>query len=210
MKNNFRHSFLFCLPAFILSVLTISLAAVEKTSYTNKEMDLKINLRRICADSLTWQRVYFVEAVASGMESDKALGRFSKCEADLAAIFKPFLGDTTSTQLNDLLNQYTQMMTDYINAAKSGGDKSYITGKIHDNADSIADILSKSNMSWIRNDLTIMLRRYYDMIDSEIDTQVNKLGSLDTTVIDASMDEAMTIADYYSSGLMQQYPGNFW
>ena len=191
-----------------LSLQTVS--AIDKTSYTNKEVDLKINMRKLLSDSLTWQRIFVLETLAGSMEADKALSRLTKCETDLANAFKPYMGDSTSSQLNDLFKQYLQALADYISTSKIGGDKTYVIGKIHDNADSIADLLSRTNMSWQRNDLFNALKKYYDLLDAEIDTQVAKMGSLDTTAVDAGFDQAMFIADTYSLGLIQQYPGNFW
>lgn len=184
--------------------------SADKTSYTAKEVELKISMRRLLSDSLTWQRIFVLETLGGTMDADKALTRLTRCESDLASAFKPYMGDSTSGQLNDLLKQYLQLLSDYINTSKMGGDKTYVVGKIHDNADSTADLLSRANMSWQKDDLSNLLKKYYDLSDAEIDSQVSKLGNLDTTSVDALFDQAMSLADAYSLGLMQQYPGNFW
>ena len=210
MKKSAKFIFLIFVLSLVSGLTPRYASAMDKTSYTGKEADLKVGMRKLFSNSLTWQRIFVLETLAGSMEADKALGRLTQCEADLAGAFKPYLGDSSSSQLNDLFKQYLLLLADYINTAKTGGDKTYITGRLHDNADSIADVLSRANMSWQKNDLSNMLKSYYDLLDTEIDAQVNKLGSLNTTAIDATFDQAMSVADTFSSGLMQQYPGSFW
>ena len=210
MKKSVKIIFLLFVFSLVHAGPAQNLSAVDKTSYTNKEVDFKVSMRKILSDSLTWQRIYVLETLANSMEADKALGRLTQSENDLSNAFKPYVGDSTSAQLNDLLKQYLQVLADYISTAKSGGDKTYVIGKIHDNADSFADLLSRANMSWQKSDLSNMFKRYYDLLDAEIDSQINKIGALDTTAVDAAFDQAMTVADTLSSGVMQQYPGSFW
>jgi len=193
----------FCVSAF-------SDTGFDKSSYTGKEMELRISMRKFFSDNLTWERIYILEALSGSLDVDKAKDRVNKNQENLGAALKPYLGDETGSQLADILKQYVQLLTDYINSVKSGSDKSFVTGKIHDNIDSEADLLSRANLSWPKADLAVLLKKYSDLLMSEIDMQNTKMGSIDQVVFDATSDQAMAIADTFSSGIMQGYPGKFW
>lgn len=182
----------------------------DKTSYTNKEVDLRISLRKLFSDNLSWQRIYFLEALSVSAEADKAKDRLGKNAENLANALKPYIGDEAGNQLTQALKQNIQLISDYVNAARTGADKSFTTEKMHDNLDNEADILSRANMSWPKSDLSAMLKKYNDSLFSEIDSQNSKMGQIDQALFDSTTDQALSLADYFSFGLMQGYPGKFW
>jgi len=183
---------------------------MDKSSYSSKEVDFKTTMRRLYSSNLTWLRITAVEIVAGGPDSDKAQARFISSQADINAIFRSYYGDYNGTQISNLFNQYAQLIIDYANATRNRGDKALLVNKMYDKADEIANLLSVANMSWTRDDIAKMIKKYNDSIVSEIDLQGSNPGSIDPAVIDTTSDQSLVVADTFSAGIIKQYSSKFW
>ena len=210
MKKSMMYLVLCCSLFCFCSLVAVADFDSNKTSYSNKEVDMKTSTRRIFADYLNWQRIFAIETLTGAPDVNKAQIRLQKSQDDINGIFKTYYGDGTGTQVSDLFNQYIGLMTDYLNAAKSHGDKTMILGKIHDKINDIAGLLSMVNMNWTSNDLSTMLKGYSDSFLSEVDLQDRSMGSVDANIFDTTFSESMQMADTFSSGIIKQYPGKFW
>jgi len=182
----------------------------NKTSYSNKEVDMKTSTRRIFTDYLNWQRIFAIETLTGAPDVNKAQIRLQKSQDDINGIFRTYYGDGTGTQVSDLFNQYLGLIVEYANTTRSRGDKTMVTNKIHDKINDIAGLLSMVNMNWTSNDLSTMIKQYSDSFLSEIDLQDKSMGSVDANIFDTTFAENIQMADTFSSGIIKQYPGKFW
>ena len=195
---------------FFSNIPAFSQMDMTKSSYTNKEVDLKTNMRKLFSDCLTWQRIYAIEVYTLSLDSDKAKTRLSRNQDEIGNVFRAYFNDDTANQMTNLSKQSIQLIADYSNTARGGGFKNDIVTKLHDNADAVADLLSRANMNWTKADLSNVLRKYFDLLCAEIDTQSGGAGSIDANALDATFDHCMLVSDMYALGIMRQYPAKFW
>jgi hypothetical protein len=201
-----------CLFCSVLCLFNPAAQAIDmgKSSYSSKEVDLKTTTRRLFTDYLIWHRIFIVETLGAAQDVSKAQARFQKSQDDIVGMFASYYGDSTGTQLTNLFNQYSGLISDYAYASKIHADKTDAVNKIHSKIDEIAGALSMANMNWVAADLSTMIKKYSDSLLSEIDLQTTMLGSIDAKIMDSTLDLSMQMADTFSSGIAQQYPGKFW
>jgi hypothetical protein len=180
---------------------------MNKSSFSTKEVELRMTMRKLFTDALTWQRIVSVETLAGAWDVNKAQDRLTQSQADIGSVFNMFYGADSGNGVTNLLKGYNQLLIDYTNAVKSHSDKTAVVNRIYDKADEIADYLSRLNLNWSRSDLSVMLRKYSDLLTSEIDLQNASLGSIDAKALDATFDESMLMADTFAFGIMKQFPG---
>jgi hypothetical protein len=182
----------------------------QRSSYTAKEADLRMALRRSYADNLTWQRAYALEIVGNALDVNKAHDRLIISQNALVNILNQYYGDDTANLLTNLFTQYTQRLSDYATIARDRGDKTAVNTQLHDNASATADAINKANMNLPQADLTTLFMAYNALLTAEVDGQAASFGSIDAAAMDATFDKAMDIADMFAFAIMKQYPSKFW
>lgn len=210
MKVRLMRLFLFTSLLCLMSLPAHSVMDTTKSSFSSKEMELRTNMRYIFTQYLIWGRVSVSQTLSGAPDVAKAQARFISSQDDICSIFKTYFGDYNGVQMTNLFKQYNQFINDYANATRTQGDKALIINRMHDKADEIANLLSMANMNWSKDDLSSTLKKYSDMLVSEIDLQGNNPGSLDTGMMDATYAQGMDMADTFTTGIIKQFPGRFW
>lgn len=199
--------------AALLCVISLPLRAgmdPTKTSFSSKEMDLRTNLRYLFSQYLTWERIAASQTINNSQDAAKAQARFVSSQNDICNLFKSYFGDYNGGQVTDVFKQYSQLITDYVNATKSMGDKALTINRMHDKADEFANVLNMSNMSWSKDEISAALKKFSDNLVSEIDLQGSNPGSVDTAMMDATYSQMMDMADTFTTGIIKQDPSKFW
>jgi len=200
-------SLAFCFPG----VTAFAQVAMDKTSYSPKEVAFITGVRESYAQNLTWERVFVIERVANSPDTDKAKQRLLASENNIASIIKPYYGDDAGSQFGLLLNQFVQSLDDYTNIVRSGvGDKMAVITAMNDNTTAIANFLCIQNMYWNRDEMTASLKKYTDLLVAEINLQYPNVGTVDSASFDATFSQAMSLADIISLGTIKQFPSKFW
>jgi hypothetical protein len=181
-----------------------------KTSYTPKEMELRTTMREIFSQNLTWQRAVILATIGSAGDVTKAQVRLMTSQDGIGNFIGTYLGAEQGQQLDSLLKQYAQLISEYSTDVLMRGDKTLTVSKMNDKMDEIATYLSQQNMVWDKAVLAGKLRRYSDLLNTEMDAQSPTFGTIDPAVYDATFYQAMDIADTITFGLIKQDPGKFW
>jgi Zn-dependent oligopeptidase len=121
-----------------------------------------------------------------------------------------YLGDEQGQKLADLFKQYAQLISEYSTDVLMHSDKTLTVTKMNDKMDEIATYLSQQNMVWDKATLAGKLKRYSDLLNTEMDAQSPTFGAVNAAMCDATFYQAMDIADTITFGLIKQDPGKFW
>jgi hypothetical protein len=111
----------------------------------------------------------------------------------------------------ELLEQHIMIAVDLIKAAK-GGDKAAqqkADTKWHQNAEEIADFLSKANPHWPRAMLVDMMNTHLSTTTNEVVARLNKDWEGDVRAFDAVYDHILKMSDTLSDGIVKQFPAKF-
>src|SRR5262249_48092821 len=85
---------------------TATVAAAPKPATGSQRADLRVNMRKLWEDHITYTRNYIISAVAKLPDTDAVAARLMKNQEDIGNAIKPFFGDAAGTKLTGLLKDH--------------------------------------------------------------------------------------------------------
>ncbi len=112
--------------------------------------ELRIEMRKLWEDHLTWTRNYIVSALANLADKDAVAQRLLKNQDDIGAAIAPYYGDAAGLKMAALLKAHILVATEVVGAAMKGDGAELIAAqkKWQDNGDAIATFLGGANPHW--------------------------------------------------------------
>lgn len=202
----------------LLAVLAISLMGVAATGFgmdaaSKKEptLELKMAMRKLWEDHITYTRNYIISALADLPDKDAVATRLLKNQDDIGDAIKPYYGDDAGQKLSALLRDHILIATEVIEAAKNG-DTDQLTAaqtKWSANGQEIAAFLSSANPHWSQQDLEAMLQKHLDLTTGEVVGRLTNDWAKDIESYDAGHLHMLMFADILSDGIIKQFPSKF-
>jgi hypothetical protein len=185
----------------------LSSFAEEKTCEPKKNVMLEQTMRKLWSDHVIWTRQYIVGTVARYKDTPAAAERLLKNQDDIGSAIASYYGKEAGATLARLLKEHIMIATEVVNAAleNSSDNLKKADKKWHDNADDIADFLSKANPNWSKLDLKSMLYRHLDLTTKEVKLRIGKNWKEDVVNFDNVYDQALKMADTLSEGIVKQF-----
>jgi hypothetical protein len=170
---------------------------------------LKLNMRDLWADHVIWTRDYVVAAVANSPAAPAAAERLLKNQQEIGSAIGSFYGQAAGDSLASLLTEHINAAVDLVAAAKARNDTKLSTAETRakTNAEHIATFLAGANPNWSLADLQVMLNDHLSLLKEEIQGRVARKWDADVSTFDKVYDQAMTMADALSDGILKQHPG---
>lgn len=195
-----------------ISSLQSQIAALEKNKVTNEEIELRLGMRKLWEDHITWTRMYIVESVGGLPGKDSTAARLLKNQEDIGNAIKPYYGDEAGNKLTALLKTHIAGAVDVLSAAKAGDQKKLddATKAWYDNANEIAAFLASANPdNWPSDAMKDGMKMHLDLTLSEAVAQLQG----DYAASDADYDEVhnhiLGLADTLTDGIVSQFPQKF-
>jgi len=181
--------------------------AEEKTCEPKKNVMLEQTMRKLWSDHVIWTRQYIVGTVARYKDTPAAAERLLKNQDDIGSAIASYYGKKAGATLAKLLKDHIMIATEVVNAALENSSENLKKAdkKWHNNADDIADFLSKANPNWSRLDLKSMLYRHLDLTTKEVKLRIGKNWKEDVVNFDNVYDQALKMADTLSDGIVKQF-----
>lgn len=178
---------------------------------TKAELDLRLAMRKLWEDHITYTRNYIISALADLEDVDVVAGRLLKNQDDLGDAIKPYYGEEAGKKLASLLRDHILIATEVVKAAKTGNneDLDKANKKWNSNADSIASFLSGANPNWTKKALTDMLYVHLEFTTGEVVSRINENWAADTDYYDKGHLHMLMFADVLTDGIVKQFPGKF-
>ena len=202
----------------LIAVLAASLIGValtgfgmDATSKMEPAVGLKMAMRKLWEDHITYTRNYVISAVADLPDGDAVAKRLLKNQDDIGDAIKPYYGDDAGKKLSALLRDHILIATEVVKAAK-GGDKEQLTAaqtKWSANGKAIAAFLSSANPNWPQKDLEEMLQKHLDLTTGEVVGRLTKDWAKDIESYDEGHLHMLMFADMLSDGITKQFPAKF-
>ena len=205
-----------CLLASVLVGCTSTssntqLKTAQPVALSSSALELRNAMRELWADHVVWTRNYIVAAVAGDPSAESALHRLMQNQTDLGSAIVPYYGPEAGTRLTQLLKDHISIAGEVVAAAKTN-DNAKLTdanARWHQNAADIATFLSGANPNWQREDLLHMLNEHLALTTQEATLRLQRNWSQDAAIFDKIFDQAMTMADALSAGVIRQFPARF-
>lgn len=87
---------------------------------SRKEVALRQGIRHLWEDHITWTRLAIISLTANSPDTDAAVRRLLKNQADIGNAVKPFYGDRAGSELTRQLRQHILIAAVVVAAAKAG------------------------------------------------------------------------------------------
>lgn len=200
----------------LMAVLAASLIGCSGTTMTpgaqtGPTVELKMAMRRLWEDHITYTRNYIISAVAGLEDADRVAERLLKNQDDIGGAIKPYYGDEAGNKLTALLRDHILIATEVVTAAKAGNNDSLAAGQVRwtANGKDIAGFLSEANPNWSKPDLESMLQKHLDLTTAEVVGRLKKDWAADISAYDEGHDHMLMFADALTEGIAKQFPDKF-
>lgn len=184
----------------------------QSTTISQKELELRNNMRKLWEDHITWTRMYMVSAIADAEDKDAVTKRLLKNQEDIANAIKPYYGNDAGEELEVLLKEHITTAAELIDAAKANDQVKLDAAnkKWYDNANEIADFLSNANSKhWPRDGMRAMMKEHLDLTKQEAVDIINKRFDEDIADYDRVHNQILKMSDMLSLGIVRQFPDRF-
>ena len=178
---------------------------------TASAVDLKMGMRKLWEDHITYTRNYIISALADLEDTGKVAERLLKNQDDIGDAIKPVYGDEAGKKLASLLRDHIMVATEVVKAAKTGNNEELAKAnkKWYANADEISAFLSGANPNWPKQTLTDMLYKHLEYTTTEVVSRLKKDWAADIDAYDKGHMHMLMFADTLTDGIVKQFPDKF-
>lgn len=185
----------------------------SKTSipFSRAQADLQNAERKLWMDHVSWTRSYIISAIASLDDQKDVLERILRNQDEIGNAIKPYYGEEAGNQLAALLREHIELAGKVLAAAKTN-NKSELDkyNKLwYENADKIAQFLSKANPYYPEKELKNMLYQHLKYVTDQVVARLNKNWKADIEAYDMGEEHMIHFADLLSEGIIKQFPDKF-
>lgn len=200
----------------LIAILAATLIGCSTTATTpvgkaDPTVDLKMAMRKLWEEHITYTRNYIISALAGLEDADKVAERLLRNQDDIGRAIKPYYGDAAGDKLAALLRDHILTAAQVVTAAKAGNAAGLAAGeaKWSANGKEIAAFLSGANPNWSQQDLESMLQKHLDLTTAEVVGRLNKDWGADINAYDEGHDHMLMFADALTAGIAKQFPDKF-
>ena len=178
---------------------------------SSSAVSLKQDMRKLWTDHVVWTRDYIIAAVGDQPDAKAAANRLMKNQDDIGSAVAKFYGPAAAQQLTTLLKDHISIAVDVIKAAKAGdkAGQQKADARWQQNAEQIADFLSKANPNWPRATLADLMKRHLSTTTDEFVARLHKDWDADVRAFDAVYEHILHMSDALSDGIVRQFPDRF-
>jgi hypothetical protein len=186
-------------------------ASMHQASRMTAAVEVKMAMRKLWEDHITYTRNYIISALADLPDRDAVAQRLLRNQDDIGNAIKPYYGEAAGEKLSALLRDHIVIATEVVKAAKAG-DKTQLADaqkKWSANGKEIAAFLSSANPNWPKKTLEEMLQTHLDLTTGEVVGRLNKDWAADIKAYDDGHVHMLMFADMLTDGIAKQFPAKF-
>jgi hypothetical protein len=214
-RQKFRSILMFlCIGVFIVTLVAASVVpalaqplAAQKTS----RLVYHDEWRKLWEDHITWTRVVILGILDGLPGTNTYVDRLLQNPGDMAAALKPYYGDQADV-LGGLITDHLTIAAQLLTAAKNGDTAGFNDAKVrwYANAHDIAVQMNKMNPQfWPLQETEQMWDEHLDATLDEATANLTGDYGAEVAAYDKVHDLALIMADFFSNGVMQQFPNRF-
>jgi hypothetical protein len=179
---------------------------------SDAEMSLRVTMRKLWEDHITWTRLFIVSASANLPDMEATTQRLLQNQTDIGSAIKPLYGEAAGNQLTALLRDHILTAADLVLAAKAGDNAKVqdASNKWYANANDIATFLSSANpQNWPLDQMKMGMKMHLDLTLNEATNHLKGNYAVDVADYDKVHEHILGLADTLSAGIVNQFPGRF-
>jgi hypothetical protein len=169
------------------------------------------NMRQAWEQHVYWTRMLLISIAERLKDQEEVTARLLRNPTDIANIFEIFYTPEEARLIEDLLTEHLLIGGDLITALRDENvaEAETLKNQWYMNADQMADAFSSINPFFDREEVRNMLYNHLDLTTEEVAMRLAGNYAADIDAFDRVEQEALMMADYFSTGIIQQFPGRF-
>ena len=177
----------------------------------SKLLTLTNEMRLRWSQHVYWTRLLIVSIAERLGDLDATTRRLMRNPGDIADIFARYYPPQAAVRIAQLLTEHLQIGAELITALRDGdtAKAQTLNAQWYANADQMADAFSGISPYYGRQAMREMLYRHLDLTKQEVAMRLSRNYTADTKAFDAVEEEAMVMADMFTSGIIRQFPQMF-
>ncbi|WP_225897412.1 acetylglutamate kinase [Clostridium botulinum] len=178
---------------------------------TESEMALRDTLRMLWEQHSVWTRLAIMSIVAGSPDEDLVVARLLRNPKDFEAALRPFYGDKVAAEFSKLLTNHLVIAAELVKASKAGNTDAAADAekRWYENADQIAELLSKINPYWHLEDWQAMLHEHLALVKAEAVAILTSDYEKGISIYDDLEMQALEMAAMMADGIVKQFPERF-
>ena len=189
--------------------VAVGLAPASLSAQTGGE-ELRLGMRKLWEDHITWTRLFLVSALADLPDLKATTDRLLQNQVDIGNAIKPFYGNAAGDRLSALLRDHILIASDIVTAAKAGEKEKLEASRSRwvANADEIAAFLGAANPRfWPASEMKAMIREHLDLRTEELMARLKRDWSGDVAAYEKIHAQILKMADMLADGIVRQNAG---
>ncbi|MCL2540273.1 MAG: LysM peptidoglycan-binding domain-containing protein [Firmicutes bacterium] len=171
-----------------------------------------INLMRLVwSQHVYWTRMLLLSIAHRLPDQTATTNRLMQNPGDIAAVFGRFYNRDAAKKIADLLTEHLNIGGQIMVAVRDGNtaETDRLNKAWHRNADEMALAFANLNSHYGFNDLKNMLYKHLELTTKEVSNRMAGNFPADIAAFDEVEKEALDMADYFTSGLIKEFPNQF-
>lgn len=175
--------------------------------YTDEEVKLKVNIRKLFTDHVIWTRQFSVDLIGNLPSIDKTTERFLKNQEAIGNYIRPFFGDTAADTFISLLKEHATLAANMMKSIKDGDlnkESNFETDSVT-NADNISTFLNSINPYFSKEDISDLFKTHILLLKYQFIARMNGDFNADILYFDMGLHHILTIADCLFRGIIERF-----
>lgn len=177
----------------------------------SKKIDLTNSMRLAWSQHVYWTRMFLISTAERLEDQSATTDRLMQNPKDIAGIFANYYSQNIANIVAQLLTEHLQIGGELITALRDGrtAEAEKLTSEWYINADKMANTFNRINPHYDREEMREMLHKHLDLTTQEVAMRLAKRYTEDIEAFNEVEKEAMMMADYFTSGIIKQFPLEF-
>lgn len=177
----------------------------------SQELSLSNKMRLLWSQHVYWTRMLLISIAERLKDQTAVTNRLMQNPADIANLFADYYNSDTAKTIQQLLTEHLQIGGSLITAMRDRqmAMANELNRQWYINADKMADAFSNINPYYNREDIRKMLYDHLDLTKQEVSARLAGDYPADIEAFNEVEQEAMSMADTFTSGLINQFPQKF-
>jgi hypothetical protein len=213
-KHKFGSMFMFMfIGVFIIALIATTavpaLAQPLAKQKTSSRLAYHDEWRKLWEDHITWTRIVIIGILDELPGTEAYIARLLQNYEDMEEALAPYYGDEAEV-LGDLIKDHLVIAAEILQAANNGQPFDDLVASWYANAHDIAVQMNEMNpKSWPLEETEQMWTDHLDATLEEATTHLTGDFAGEVAAYDRVHDLALEMADFFSDGVMQQFPSQF-
>jgi hypothetical protein len=197
-----------------ISVTILGIASGSKPEGKDKPTAVAFHdtWRKLWEDHIIWTRMVIIGILNNVPCTDQAKERLlANCD-DMENTLIPYYGVDAANELGNLIEEHLLIAVDILEAAKAGNTTAFnnAVNAWYANADEIAAQMDTMNHKhWPLSEAQAMWKSHLDATLAEVNARLTYDCAGDITAFDQVEEQALTMADFFSEGIIRKFEGEF-